>query len=61
MRKNFKDAFEETELPVISNDGRVTQLEDQLKEMRQKLKKEEMSRKSYQDAARRKEEEIKKA
>ena len=61
MRKNFKDAFEETELPVINNDGRVTQLEDQLKEMRQKLKKEEMSRKSYQDAARRKEEEIKKA
>lgn len=61
MRKNFKDAFEETELPVITNDGRVTQLEDQLKEMRQKLKKEEMSRKSYQDAARRKEEEIKKA
>lgn len=28
--------------------------------MRQKLKKEEMSRKSYQDAARRKDEEIKK-
>jgi len=47
MRKNFKDAFEETELPVVGNDSRVTQLEDQVKEMRQKLKKEEMSRKSY--------------
>lgn len=61
MRRNFNEAFEETEVPAISNDSRVTQLEEQLKEMRQKLKKEEMSRKSYQDIARRKDEEIKKA
>jgi len=61
MRRNFNEAFEETELPAISNDSRVTQLEEQMKEMRQKLKKEEMSRKSYQDIARRKDEEIKKA
>jgi len=61
MRRNFNEAFEETEVPVISNDSRVTQLEEQMKEMRQKLKKEEMSRKSYQDIARRKDEEIKKA
>ena len=61
MRRNFNEAFEETEVPAICNDSRVTQLEEQLKEMRQKLKKEEMSRKSYQDIARRKDEEIKKA
>ena len=61
MRRNFNEAFEDTEVPALSNDSRVTQLEEQLKEMRQKLKKEEMSRKSYQDIARRKDEEIKKA
>ena len=47
MRRNFNEAFEDTEVPVLNNDARLTQMEDQLKEMRQKLKKEEMSRKSY--------------
>ena len=60
MRRNFNDAFEETELQAISNNNRLTQLEEQLKEMRQKFKKEEMNRKTYQEAARRKDEEIKK-
>jgi len=31
MRRNFNEAFETTEVPVMSNDTRVTQLEDQLK------------------------------
>lgn len=52
---------------MLESDGnrapsdRVSQLEEQVKEIRAKLKKEEAQRKQYQEIARRKDEEIKKA
>ena len=61
MRRNFNEAFdgETTDLSAPPND-RIQQLEDQLKEMRTKFKKEEATKRQYQDIARRKDEEIKK-
>ena len=61
MRRNFNDAFdgETTDLSAPPNE-RIQQLEDQLKEMRTKFKKEEATKRQYQDIARRKDEEIKK-
>ena len=62
IQRNFKEAFEATELPqVATSDRRIAQLEELLKTVREKLKKEETSRKSYQEIARRKDEEIKRA
>ena len=48
IRKNFKEAFdgEVTPINTQSND-RLAQLEEQVKEMRAKFKKEESSRKQY--------------
>ena len=62
IRRNFNDAFngEDTDMSAPPND-RIVQLEEQLKEMRQKFKKEEASRRTYQEIARKKDEEIKKA
>ena len=56
MRKNFMDAFGETQEESVR---RITELETQLKEMRMKVKKEEDSRRHYQEFARKKDEEIK--
>ena len=56
MRKNFMDAFGETQEESVK---RITELEAQLKEMRMKVKKEEDSRRHYQEFARKKDEEIK--
>ena len=44
----------------MQSSDRMVQLEEQIKEMRTKFKKEEASRKQYQEIARRKDEEIKK-
>ena len=61
MQRNFKEAFEgstteQSSVPL----NRIAQLEQQIKELRAKFKKEEISRRQYQDIARRKDEEIKK-
>ena len=50
------DAFGETQEESVK---RITELETQLKEMRMKVKKEEDSRRHYQEFARKKDEEIK--
>lgn len=61
IRQNFNDAFDGDASGVpAQNYERMGQLEDQIKEMRAKFKKEEAQRKQYQDYARRKDEEIKK-
>ena len=60
IRKNFNEAFEGDGTGQPINYDRMGQLEEQIKEMRAKFKKEEIQRKQYQDYARRKDEEIKK-
>ena len=67
MRRNFNEAFdgETTDLSAPPNDwiihqAQIQQLEEQLKEMRSKFKKEEATKRQSQDIARRKDEEIKK-
>lgn len=62
MRQNFNEAFngDTTGVSQQPNYDRMGQLEEQVKEMRAKFKKEETQRKQYQDYARRKDEEIKK-
>ena len=58
MRKNFMEAFGDTQQESVQ---RIAELEAQLKEMRAKVKKEEDSRRHYQEFARKKDEEIKAA
>ena len=61
MRQNFNEAFDGEATPIqVQSSDRMVQLEEQIKEMRTKFKKEEASRKQYQEIARRKDEEIKK-
>ena len=49
MRRNFNEAFgDESTIPPIKPDqGHVKELEDQIKELRLKFKKEETQRKQY--------------
>ena len=49
MRKNFNEAFgdDDTIPPIKPDGGRLQELEDQIKDMRMKFKKEEASRKQY--------------
>ena len=63
MRREFKEAFTAEEDSIIGKGlkgDRLAELEEQVKDLRTKFKKEEATRKQFQEIAKRKDEEIKK-